>query len=123
MVRRTLVAIVLCVGVGCGGGKDSAEDGQAGGAQGACEDLCDASAQGDGCDTEAVKTECYDLCILVTLGIGDCEDEYIASAQCEAQQDWVCDGSFEINGVDFPWALSTECATEAEALYQCTEGL
>ena len=90
-----------------------------------CLDQCEQAALGEGCDTEAVIGECPEVCgLIVSLLSDSCTDEYQAVLDCELDEGFVCDGSFDVNGVDWPvLADGTACEEADDLYYACFGGL
>ncbi|HHO49443.1 MAG TPA: hypothetical protein ENK18_00895 [Deltaproteobacteria bacterium] len=84
-----------------------------------CVTQCDSAAEGEGCDTEAIRAECPGVCAFLTeLLSTDCLNEYEGVIACEASQDFVCNGSLEVEGVDWPVLEDGTACEDADDLYQ-----
>lgn len=88
-----------------------------------CLEQCDRAATGAGCDTEAIRGECPGVCDFLTEFLStDCLTEYEEVLTCEASQDFVCNGSLEVEGLDWPVLEDGTACEEADDLYQACFG-
>lgn len=117
--------LVLMFAVACGGKEEETSTTTPGDAvRDACVAQCDDAADGDGCDAEAVRAECDDLCAFSALLLPtECYDLAVALSDCQVGLAYECTGVFSINDVDWPVPVDpTACGDETQALSDCQQG-
>lgn len=110
--------------VACGGKEEEQTTTPGDAVRDACVAQCEASASGEGCDTDAVIAECGDLCAFSAVLLPeDCYDLAVAASDCQVGLDYECAGFLTINDVDWPVPVDgAACAEEQLALVECQQG-
>ena len=116
-MARVPLALLLAAGsAGCDDLADgvSAEDFRA-----TCVRQCQQAAGGEGCQTDTILAACSDVCSATAFDVtASCLAAYDALVACESGQDFMCNGSVQINGIDWPVLVDRVECEDADALWR-----